>query len=99
MSSTVLIIIIAIAAVAFFVVGLSLTLIIKGRHMQSEVGENDHMKMRGLKCATQQIREDEAALRGVPLSEIEGGCIDGTCGSCTTVCDPAEKEKQNRDHK
>lgn len=87
MSSTTLIILIAIGAVALFVLGLSITLIVKGRNMQTEVGENDEMKKRGIKCTSQQIREDEAALRGVPLSDIQGGCLEGNCNVCPTECE------------
>ena len=65
MSSGWLIFLIAVGVVAFFVVGMSLTIIFKGHYMESEIGENRHMKARGIRCASQQLREEEAALRGV----------------------------------
>lgn len=81
MSSGLLIFLIAVGAVAFFVVGLSLTIIFKGHYMDSEIGENKHMKKRGIRCAAQQIRGEEAALRGAPAGSGECGATG--CGSCT----------------
>lgn len=81
MSPTLLIVLISIGIVAFFVVGMSLTLIFKGHHIDSEIGDNEHMKQRGIKCAAQQIREEEAALRGETLSDTD--CDGYGCASCT----------------
>ena len=86
-----LIVLFAIGAVALLVVGYSITYFFKGRHVQSEVGDNDHMKAMGLKCASRQIREDEAELRGVPVSEIQGICSEADCEVCLTSCDTTEK--------
>lgn len=80
MNTTILTVIIAIVAVGFIMVALSLTLILKGRHMQTEVGENDEMKKRGLKCATQQIMEEEAAITGKSCED--SGCSFGSCATC-----------------
>lgn len=55
MSSGWLIFLIAVGVVAFFVVGMSLTIIFKGHYMESEIGENRHMKARGIRCASQQL--------------------------------------------
>lgn len=90
MSSFLLIIIIAIAAIALFMLGLSLTLIFKGHNLQSEIGENDEMKKRGIKCTSQQIIEDEAALRGVPLDDIS--ICAGSCSSCADSCTEEKEE-------
>ena len=73
------------------VVGYSVTYFFRGRHVQSEVGENDHMKAMGIKCTSQQIREDEADLRGVPVSEIQGICSNADCNDCSALCDATEK--------
>lgn len=80
-----LVFLIAVGAVALFVLGLSLTLIFKGHHIKGEVGENDEMKKRGLKCAAQEMREDDAALRGEPF-DGSGGCATDSCGSCDSKC-------------
>ena len=65
----------AIAAVAFFVVGMSLTLMIKGHHIDSEISTNKEMQRLGIKCAVQESREDT----GTDCSDI--GCT-GNCSSC-----------------
>ncbi len=81
MSSTFAIILIAVGAVALFVVGMSLTLMIKGHHIKSEIADNDEMKKRGIQCAAAQFREEENAAGKGP--EI---CRDGDCNSCNTSC-------------
>lgn len=84
MSSGWLIFLIAVGVVAFFVVGMSLTIIFKGHYMESEIGENRHMKARGIRCASQQLREEEAALRAIPRRD-DGACSGGSCSSCTVA--------------
>ena len=88
MPDSLIMLLIAVGAVAFFVVGVSLTLIIKGRHLQSDVGSNTEMKRRGLKCASQQIREEEAALRGEAYPSSADCGLSG-CGTCTEACEQA----------
>lgn len=80
MNTTVLVLIIAIIAVGLLVLGLSITIIRKGHYMKSEVGENEEMKKRGLKCASDEFRREEAELKGTEcdtLTSCGGGC--GTC--------------------
>lgn len=77
-----LVVVIAAGAVALLAAGYSITYFFRGRHMQTDVGDNDEMKKRGLKCTSQQIREDEAALRGVDVSQIEGNCSAADCRDC-----------------
>ena len=91
MSSGWLIFLIAVGVVAFFVVGMSLTIIFQGHYMESEIGENRHMKARGIRCASQQLREEEAALRG-DSSADDGACSGGSCSSCTVAsCDGPDR--------
>lgn len=75
---------ITLIALVLFVVGLSITLIRKGRDLQGDVGENDQMKARGLECTTRAALREEAELRGECLDQIpELGCSsDHACGSC-----------------
>ncbi len=73
--------VVAIIAVAIMVLGLAITQIRKGRPLQSDVGDNDDMKRLGLKCTSQQFRQEEAELRGEKSDNIVGGC-GSTCGSC-----------------
>lgn len=75
--------IIAVIAVAFLVLGLSITLIRKGRPLQGDVGENDEMKKRGLECTTVAIRREEAQLRGEDVTGKNYSC-GSDCGNCNT---------------
>ena len=77
-----LVLIITIAALAFMMLGLALTRMIKGKDLQTEVGENDEMKKRGLTCASDQFRREEAELRGGDCGDFIS-CGTGGCGTCT----------------
>lgn len=67
----------AVGAVAFFVVGMSLTLMIKGHHIDSEISTNREMQKRGIKCAVQQTREEDE--RGDCASDP---VCTGNCAGC-----------------
>ena len=58
MANWLIVILCAVAAVALFVVGMSLTLMIKGHHIDSEIATNKNMQRLGIKCAGQESRED-----------------------------------------
>lgn len=73
------VLIISIVVVALFVLGMSLTLIFKGHHIDSEIGDNQNMKDLGIECASRQMRAEEGLLNG--SGGYEGGCSH-TCGSC-----------------
>ena len=57
MSNWIIVILCAVAAVALFVAGMSLTLMLKGHHIDSEISTNKEMQRRGIKCAVQETRE------------------------------------------
>ena len=77
MSNLLVVILFAIGAVAFFGVALSLTLIFKGHHIESEISTNPNMKKLGIKCAVQETREDMAA------DDCENDSIcTGHCAGC-----------------
>ena len=76
MSPTLAVILIATALLGLFVVGLSLTLIIKGHHFDGDISTNENMRRLGIKCPVREARED---LRGEDCSDF--GCS-GTCSSC-----------------
>lgn len=82
MSSTLVIILFAVGALALFVVGMSLTLIFKGHNIKSEIGENEHMKARGIKCAVQEAREQESGADGCSDDQA---CGEADCRSCGRV--------------
>ncbi len=88
-----LVLLITVVAVAFLVLALSLTLIFKGHHIQSEIGENPHMKERGIKCAAQQMRAEERDLRaGSRKSDVlPGECEGGDCRTCTSHCSEEDR--------
>lgn len=87
--------IIAIVAVGGMVLGLSITLIRKGRHMQNDVGDNDDMKKRGIECTAAMIRREEAILRGEE-PDLSAGCGKGVCADCAV--DEACDEKNDKRH-
>ena len=43
-----------VGAVALFMVGLSITLMVKGHHIESEIETNREMRKRGIRCARKQ---------------------------------------------
>lgn len=91
MKQILLVVIIAILALIFLMLGLAITRIRKGRDLQSEVGENDEMKKRGLRCASDQFRTEEAILRGEECDDSLP-CGIGACGTCTDHDDSEKKE-------
>ena len=81
MADWLLIILISVGAIAFFVVGLSLTLIFKGHHIDSEISTNKDMQRMGIKCAVQETREmDGTASCSEGASPLQG--CSGSCGAC-----------------
>ena len=89
-SSHFLVVLIAIGAVALLVLGYSITWFFRGRHIQTDVGDNENMRRLGLRCTTQQILDDEAALRGVSPDTLSAGCATKNCADC------AEKHTENQ---
>ncbi len=82
MKGYVLVLLVAVVAVAFMMLGLAITVIRKGRPLQSDVGDNDDMKRLGLKCTAQQFREEEASLSNSKIENQYSGC-GASCGSCS----------------
>ena len=81
MSSWIIVLLASIAAVALLIGGLSLTLIFKGRHMDSEIATNPHMKRLGIKCAVQEAREAEGAAACAGGSAAHSGGSAASAGS------------------
>ena len=84
MSHTLLVILIAIAVVAFFALAMSLTLIFKGHHIESEISTNPNMQARGIKCAMQQEREAQLEAMGLDGCDTNSDC-NGECSACGAV--------------
>lgn len=74
-----LLILISILAVGLFVLGMSLTLMIKGHHIDSEISTNKNMQRLGIKCAVQETREQIA---GEDNCAASSACS-GNCAACT----------------
>ena len=74
MPSWLIVILFAIGAVAFFAIALSITLMVKGHHIESEISTNPNMKKLGIKCAVQETREDMAAEDCDSDSVCTGNC-------------------------
>ena len=86
MSSVLTVIIVAVAAVAFFVLAMSLTLIFKGHHIDSEISTNKDMQRLGIKCAVQETRED----MGLNDCDTDSICS-GNCAGCDIDHSEAQK--------
>ena len=43
-----------VGAIALFMIGLSITLMVKGHHIESEIETNREMRKRGIQCAREQ---------------------------------------------
>lgn len=80
MANWMIVVLCAVGAVAFFVVGMSLTLMIKGHHIDSEISTNKEMQRRGIKCAVQETREADGTAACSDPSPL-AGCT-GNCGGC-----------------
>lgn len=81
MPAWIIVILCAIVAVGLFVVGMSLTLMIKGHHIDSEISTNKNMQRLGIKCAVQETREADGTADCSPGGAALPGCT-GNCGAC-----------------
>jgi hypothetical protein len=82
MATWVLTLLFSVGAVLLFVVGLSLTLMIKGHHIDGEISTNRHMRERGITCAV----KDAVGGNAHGGSDGDGGCddlcADKSCATC-----------------
>ena len=85
MGNLLIVVLVAVGAVAFFVLALSLTLIFKGHHIDSEISTNKDMQRLGIKCAVQETREDMAA----------ENCDDSPCSGNCAGCDIEHSTKKD----
>jgi hypothetical protein len=89
MSPLLITILIAIGVVGFFVLAMSLTYLIKGHHIQSEISTNPNMQKMGIKCAVQESRED------MGLTDCDTGSIcSGNCAGCDIDHNEATKKSE-----
>lgn len=76
MAHWLIVLLFSIAAVALFVIGMSLTLMIKGHNIDSEISTNKDMQRLGIKCAVQESREDSGQ------TDCNGSVCSGNCSAC-----------------
>ncbi|MDE7305493.1 MAG: hypothetical protein K2N04_06230 [Alistipes sp.] len=82
MPSWLIVILCTVAAVGLFVAGMSLTLMLKGHHIDSEISTNKNMQRLGIKCAVQETREADGTADCDPGHDaLPPGCT-GSCGAC-----------------
>ncbi len=93
MANWLIVIIISILFVGLFVLGMSLTLIFKGRNIDSEISTNKHMKDRGIRCAVQDTRSDD---RDVDCADV--GCH-SNCAACDVEQEQIDIVKEQRNEK
>ena len=67
----------SIVFVGLFALGMSLTLIFKGHHIESEISTNPNMKKLGIKCVVEEARE--AAGTDCGTAPCDSNCA--SCGS------------------
>lgn len=67
----------ALGAVLLFVIGMSLTLMIKGHDIDSEIATNKNMQRLGIRCAVQETRSDDGM----------ADCTDAGCSGNCSACD------------
>ena len=84
MNTIIVVIVASVLIVGFFVLGLSLTRLIKGHDIQSEISTNPHMQARGIKCAMQQEREEQLKAMGLEGCDTNSDC-NGECSACGAV--------------
>jgi hypothetical protein len=76
MATWLVVVLFSVGAVALFVVGLSLTLIIKGHHIDGEISTNRNMQALGISCAVKDAMGEEGE------GECSTLCGDKDCASC-----------------
>ncbi|MDR2894426.1 MAG: hypothetical protein LBU97_03070 [Alistipes sp.] len=95
MATWAIVLLFSVGAVALFAAGLSLTLMIKGHHIDGEISTNRHMRARGISCAVHDGRNaDGGSSSGGGLGSRRNGhdhsdcadslCAEGGCASCAT---------------
>jgi hypothetical protein len=80
MATWLVILLFSVGAVLLFVVGMSLTLMIKGHHIDSEIATNKNMQARGITCAVQDARADGSGSSDPSCADIL--CGDHNCSTC-----------------
>jgi hypothetical protein len=76
MATWIVVLLFSVGAVLLFVVGMSLTLMIKGHHIDGEISTNRHMRERGITCVVHDAMD--------PAQRDD--CADSSCANCADRC-------------
>ena len=77
MATWAVVLVASVVFVGLFALGMSLTLIFKGHHIESEISTNPNMRKLGIKCVVEEAREAAGA-------DCEGAGCSGNCAGCDT---------------
>ncbi len=86
MAPWLIVILFSVGAVLLFAVGLSLTLMIKGHHIDSEIATNSHMRARGITCPAADGRRTASGRRDFDgrAGDTIADCVDLDCSDCAS---------------
>lgn len=85
MASWLVVLIASIIFVGLFALGMSLTLIFKGHHIESEISTNPNMRRLGIRCAVEEARSAAGAAcdpAGADARDGLGSSCSGNCAAC-----------------
>lgn len=84
---------VSIISLGLFMLGLSITLIYRGHHIQGDVGDNDAMRSLGLRCSLEQMGGAGCGGDGCGGQGDPTNPADLECSSCQSRCiDPPEAQ-------
>ncbi len=92
MQGWLIVVLFSMGAVAFFMVGMSITLMVKGHFIDSEISTNKHMRALGIKCAVQDTRSSDG-----DVSCHDAGCH-SNCAGCDIDHEQYKKEQYKKSH-
>ena len=81
MSQFIFIVLITMAAVAFFAGALFLPWLLKGHNRDAEIGTNRHMQERGIQCPAREEEADFCSGKSGEMSQASGECA-MECSEC-----------------
>ena len=99
MAAWLIMLIASVVFVGLFALGMSLTLMFKGHHIQSEISANPNMRKLGIRCVVEEAREAQCGGKngngsnrsnsgngGNGGADSADGCGDGSCDSNCAGC-------------
>lgn len=96
MPAWLIVLLLSIAFVGFFVFGMSLTQMIKGHDIDSEISTNKDMQRLGIKCAVHETREADGT-SVCSTTHNTAGCH-GNCSACDIELDERKRAAIRKAH-